>query len=295
MLRLFLVMSTRVRILLGVSLGFCIGVIAASKRRVFGHPKEWKQFERAHPSFLATLPELNRLVTDLFDSRPTALTPDRKLIFLLGCLCAEDFKEIVLLCGNGYGVAAAKVVRSLYEHAVTAQHILRHPENAALFDEYVHVQDKKLIQHMRDAIDPTEFAGLFSNQRTFQAEADSARVRSNYKRTSSWSPLSLRDMAFQDGEGLERLYALCYVLPSAHLHSTPRGIYSRIVERDGNWIFQNAAQREDATACLSLATGVLLLSLRTVVRTFAPEVEGELFALGQRLMADWANNPVASS
>jgi hypothetical protein len=45
--------------------------------------------------------------------------PEDRTVFVLGRLCMEDFFEIIQLAGNGYGFGALKLVRSLYERAVT--------------------------------------------------------------------------------------------------------------------------------------------------------------------------------
>jgi hypothetical protein len=38
---------------------------------------------------------------------------------LYGRMCMEEFFEILLMCGNGYGIGAEKILRGFWEKAVT--------------------------------------------------------------------------------------------------------------------------------------------------------------------------------
>lgn len=48
----------------------------------------------------------------------------------------EDFNEVLLLCGNGYGIGAEKLIRGMYERAVTLVYLHQHPEYADDFLDY---------------------------------------------------------------------------------------------------------------------------------------------------------------
>jgi hypothetical protein len=157
-------MSFRLRVLAAASIGCVLGFLAA-RSRTFGNPKEWALFRKHHGSFFKVAPELQDLIEKLFRDQPSADTAQRKLVFLLGCLCWEDFREILLLCSNGYGIAASRILRSLYEHAVTAHHIAKHPENADLFDDFVHVQNKKIIDHAAVILTPDQLLQHVSQER----------------------------------------------------------------------------------------------------------------------------------
>jgi hypothetical protein len=45
--------------------------------------------------------------------------PIDKFLLMFGRDCVEDFSEILFCCGNAYGHAAQKLLRGLYERAVT--------------------------------------------------------------------------------------------------------------------------------------------------------------------------------
>jgi len=261
------------------------------RARSLGHPQEWDIFRKRHPQLLKHLRELEALINTVFVEQPSANTPDRRLVYLLGCLCWQDYREILLLCGNGYGIAAAKILRSLYEHAVTAHHLVKHPENASLFNDYVHIQDKKFLEYARSVIPPEQFATLLGDDRIKQVLEQYERVRPQYGKGNSWTSMNVFDIARNDGTGLHIYYSACFASPSCHLHASPRGLYSRIVEADGKIVFQSCSQREEASEALKLATSIFLISFRAPLNMFAPELNDNLSQLMSTLLVDWSQNP----
>jgi hypothetical protein len=71
-----------------------------------------------------------------------------KLVYFFGRIVLEDFMEITLVCFHGYGVAASKLVRSMYEYAVTLRYLHEHPDEAESFLAYHLVQQEKLVSRM---------------------------------------------------------------------------------------------------------------------------------------------------
>ena len=92
-------------------------------------------------AFLKENPDRTRAVQGLLDTAEAvfigrALSSDKpsdRIGFYLGRICVEDFNEILLLAGTGYGVGAQKVLRGMYERAVTSAYILANPETAEPF------------------------------------------------------------------------------------------------------------------------------------------------------------------
>ena len=60
--------------------------------------------------------------------------------FNLGETCRRDFLEIGFLAVNGYGIAAQKLLRGLYERAVTLEYIRQNPEKAERFVRFGAIQ-----------------------------------------------------------------------------------------------------------------------------------------------------------
>jgi len=61
-------------------------------------------------------------------------------VYFYDSLGAEDFMEIFLVAVNGCGVAAIKLLRSLYEHRVTLRFLHNHPDEVGTFIDHNDVQ-----------------------------------------------------------------------------------------------------------------------------------------------------------
>lgn len=56
-----------------------------------------------------------------------------------------DGTSILLLGMNGYGFGAQKILRGMYERAVTAAFLHRHPDQVDAFLDFGHINDWKLL------------------------------------------------------------------------------------------------------------------------------------------------------
>ena len=103
---------------------------------VFGIPDEWKEFGKRHALFFERFPHLRQALHTAFLRTGSSSEPIDKFVFLYGRLCSEDFFEVLLCCGNGYGAAALKLVRTLYERAVTLAYLHKNPDELPDFMDY---------------------------------------------------------------------------------------------------------------------------------------------------------------
>jgi len=143
---------------------------------MFGYPEEWKDFEKRNPLFLERFPRLQKAMEIAFDRTAPLEEPIDKFILMFGRLCIEDFSEILLCCGNGYGHAAQKLLRGLYERAVTLRYLHEHPKEIENFLDYYHVGQRKL----KIACENTMGADTFSPEQAAEIENEFARVKEKY-------------------------------------------------------------------------------------------------------------------
>src|SRR6266849_4455929 len=114
----------------------------------FGLPNEQADFVTRNAPFIEVLPRLTQRINEILAQRTFARDPRaaaeseedwqrrvlaQRLVFFLGRLAVEDFMEILLLCGNGYGMAGLKLLRSMFEGVITGIYIARHHEEANAF------------------------------------------------------------------------------------------------------------------------------------------------------------------
>src|SRR5579863_3328306 len=132
----------------------------ANNLTIYGFPEECKRFEQRHPLWQEMMDNLVRALNLAFTREFTAKGPEDKLVYFFGKICLEDFMEISLVSYHGYGFAASKLVRSMYEYAVTLHYLHDHPEEVKIFLEYHLVQQDKLISRLietfGDSILPVE-------------------------------------------------------------------------------------------------------------------------------------------
>ena len=64
--------------------------------------------------------------------------------------CADEFQEILLLCGNGFGSGAQKLLRGLYERAITAHYLHEHPDAAELYIHFSDVHNYRRLHMWRE-------------------------------------------------------------------------------------------------------------------------------------------------
>src|ERR1700722_14035616 len=115
-----------------------------NKVLIFGFPEEAEKFRQRHPLWVDRFPNIVNAVNTAFTRIQTMESAADKMVYFYGRMCAEDFMEILLVCGNGYGAAALKLVRSMYEHAVTLRYLHEHAEEVENFMLYSRVQQYKL-------------------------------------------------------------------------------------------------------------------------------------------------------
>jgi hypothetical protein len=112
--------------------------------------------------FLERFPQLERTLHIAFNRDTQLSEPIDKFVLMYGRVCVEDFHEILLCCGNGAGHAGQKLLRGLYERAVTLRYRHEHPEEIEDFMDFYHVSQRKLMivckNAMGEEIFPTEMA-----------------------------------------------------------------------------------------------------------------------------------------
>lgn len=239
----------------------------------YGFPDECRKFQERHPLWREIMPNLERASNLAFARTPETNGPADKLIFLFGRLCVEDFMEITLVCHHGYGVAASKLVRSMYEKAVTLYYLHEHPEEAQAFIDYHRIQQDRLLTHVIETFGPVSIGEIDEvRRRAAEVKKDfmvpvcehpgaSKRLR------HSWSTLDFVSMAKKTGE-LGTLIVPGYYLPLRHSHPTFAGLKERLEIVEGNLAINPKSQPEEADRALMTAHNCLLTSIEVQKKHF---------------------------
>jgi hypothetical protein len=233
---------------------------------------------RAIQSALATAKKvfLRTLISD---------KPGDRVGFYLGRICVEDFNEILLLAGNGHGVGALKILRGMFERAVTSAYVLQNPNEAERFLDYHKVHKYKAYNHAKKL---GKFGPTLSDKTIKEIKDEFEAVKANYleeicascgktRLMGSWTKLDTASMAHKVGKGYEDIYYNAFYLPTLQVHTTVACLIARVeLTSVGTMTFKPGAQRAEANHAVVLAHNLLVRVLDSQNKHFGLGLDTEL-------------------
>lgn len=189
-----------------------------------------------------------------------------------------------------------KLLRGLYERAVTLGYIAKNPEKATAFLEYHHVHVGKQFNHAARFLDMKEY---FSSDMIEQINKSYQEAKLKYQEVTckkcgtsktrfSWSELDLPGMAKE--AGLDGLYRECYYEPTLQAHSTVSSLFARLsIDDNGLLIFNGCAQHDWTDLTLIAAHNVILQVIETVNNHFKLNMEKQVQERIQDFKIVWTN------
>ena len=186
-----------------------------------------------------------------------------KLVFLLGRACVDDFFEILVLAGSGYGFGALKILRSLYEKAVASRFIASKPELAQDFVDYGSVTQWKLMRSLEavlgdKAIDPKDREDVTKRYEAIKQRFENEKCdKCGLARYRTWADEDLVTMASQF-EILKSLLPTAYYMPMSHTHATAATLAQRLDINDDGIKFSTTAGRDQSDNALTVGHAVLM-------------------------------------
>ena len=226
---------------------------------MIGNQEEQEYFIGSNPARLSAVDGLMRLAERVFLRTLTTDKPAFRVGFFLGRICVEDFNEILVLAANGYGVGALKILRGMYERAVTSAYLFENPEEADRFLDYHKVHKYRAYNHARHL---REFAPRLAPGEIQKVKDDYEAVKAFYSEEickpcnktrvmGSWTKLDTASMALKAGKGYADLYYNAFYRPTLEVHTTVSSIQSRLTTTtDGLMSFKPEAQRVESSCSL---------------------------------------------
>jgi hypothetical protein len=237
---------------------------------IFGFQEQWQAFQARNDKFLSVYPNLEQALNIAFVREASFSKPEERVVFALGRVCVEDFLEVLLLAGNGYGIGAQKILRGLYERAVTMMFLSENPGDVAAFLNFHSVAQRRLLM----AVQQTFGQDVVPKRDADRTESEYQAIKDNYMITDcsncgtkrlnhTWhNKLNLVAMAHKTPLG--RLIVAGYYLPMGQTHSTVRSLLSRLEESDSGGLgFKPDAQPKEADMALVTAHDIMLGVLET--------------------------------
>ncbi len=253
----------------------------------WGATPESNAFFGRHPKFHDAFERFMILANRTFgrEYRPT----DRlqHIGFNLGETCRVDFLEITFLAVHGWGIGASKLLRGLYERAVTLAYMIKHPEKAERFLRYAAIQEYKVMIPAVELAGEKEFDDKVAGTTTVaqikqlremvKPEFQVPICKECYEKGTcqhmttafSWDENGVQAQARDVGESYPHFYLGAYALPNMHVHVS---LTSAMQQHDKKPDDERKTQRRnEADFALLNAHAVMLLVLRS---------QNDLFSLG---------------
>jgi hypothetical protein len=251
----------------------------ANQFAFYGFPDECHKFGQRHPLWSEIMGNLEKAMNLAFTRVVAMDEVADKFVYLFGRVVLEDFMEITLVCYHGYGVAASKLVRSMYEYAVTLHYLHEHPDEAETFLAYHLVQQDKLLSRVIETFGES----ILPADQVAQIRRKAAEVKGDFmvpicehpgakmRLNHSWNKLDFVAMA-QKTDDLGKLIVPGYYLPMRHAHPTFGGLTERLEVVDGHMGLKAEVQPEIVDRALRTAHNCMLDTLNVQNQHF--KIEG---------------------
>jgi hypothetical protein len=225
-----------------------------------GNATEQKEFLAANPARIKAIENLYATAKQVFIRTLTSNLPADRVGFYLGRICVEEFSEILLLAGNGHGIGALKILRGMYERAVTSAYILANPDQADAFLEYDKVNKHKAYMHAKKL---GEHGPRLTPETIKQIENEFEAVKPMFwngtRIRGSWTKLDTASLAQKAGPGYEALYLDAFYKPTLELHTTATSVLGRLeLTEKGIMSFDSGPKRIEARHAIVMAHNLLL-------------------------------------
>jgi len=245
----------------------------------YGFPDECRNFDERHPLWNEMMGNLVRALNLAFTRVEVMKGSADKFVYFFGRIILEDFMEVALVCYHGYGVAASKLVRSMYEFTVTLRYLHEHPDEADTFLAYHLVQQDKLtsrlIETFGESILPAELIAEIKRKAAEVKEDFMIPVcdhpGSKMRLNHTWNKLDFVAMAKKAGE-IGKVIVPGYYFPLRDAHPTFGGLTERLEIVNEQMSLKGNAQPEIADRSLMTAHNCILDALKVQSEHF--KIEG---------------------
>jgi hypothetical protein len=264
----------------------------------FGRPLMWAGFRVEHPGLAERLGLLQKTMNKIFIREGYPSVAADTLLFFMGRKCCEEFFEIVLLAANGYGVGTMKLLRSLFENAITAAYLASHPDEVEKFLDFHGIHMKRMYDALKTVVGVEMFEAAISAEDVRETEEEYERVKPMFRMTycdkckrkrlqPSWTKLSVEQMLEAVGGSYKSMYFESYFKPMMQTHTTAMSIMQQIHTVDGKLTVNYEWTKKLLDDALFGAHRLIVEILFTQNDHFKLELDEELIQRQQDFLDSW--------
>jgi uncharacterized protein DUF5677 len=190
----------------------------------FGGTRASAAFFARRPKFHAAFRRIVQLSNSSFGDRSIS-SRLMDVCNRLGIASRDDFLDITFNVVNGHGAAATKLLRGMYERAVTLAYLLKHPEKVDSFIRYAAINEHKMVQEARKFVGDAELDAVLrensikATQRNYEKYKVEFLKPDGKKVRPSWD-IDFASQVRNVGSPFEEYYLAAYLLPTNHVHAT---------------------------------------------------------------------------
>ncbi len=268
----------------------------------FANYDAWEWFNHQFSCFVDRHPALEALRDKIFVGRVEPKHHADYVIFGLGRVCIEDFEEILNLCGNGFGIGAMQILRSMFERQVTAAFISKYRDEVDAFAKYDYVHTRKLVEQFKEIYEdaPDVLNRIVPEAERDKIEANFQAARKDFMRMKckkckteelmhSWHRLDLPTMASKGQQpALKDFVPYQYSRSLWMAHATFKSLEARVVEKgDGYFSFESDGQRNYIKEALVNAHHLLLMAFHLQIEHFSLGLDKDWEACEKDFLECW--------
>jgi len=269
-----------------------------------GTEQQWREIFDRHPGLEDALNALIDLTEK--DTAPVKLgSKADEVIFALSRVCIEECWEILLLAANQYANGASKLLRGLYERALTLTYISKFPDKAERFYKYGAIQEHRMLSHARKMYSDEQLNEVLAPLTVGDIENNFDTVKSDFQKTRcktckttelahSWD-IDVVTMAGKVGESFPDLLLSAYIVPTLELHTTLASAFSRTTSTQTTVTFDYRPSQSSIDFCILQALALIYIVRSVVVKTFSQPLEAEIERFGKAFRRAWAEETPAAN
>jgi hypothetical protein len=237
--------------------------------------------------------ELDRIreLMDVAFSRGAKSTnsPEDRVIFPLLVSCRDLTEEILFAIKDGFGRAALRATRTMYECVVVARHLHLHPEKVDDFLNMFHIEWAKILQDIPEQSRPSQMDSQVASKVSKYAVGKRVGMGD-----LNWSGSSIYEMAKEAGT-LVALHSPSYSLVSAYVHPSAMFLISTLTADSSDQTKLKLGERtQDQEARYALRNAHdLLINAADLRRKYAqtPELTAALGECVEDFRRIWGYSP----